>query len=1053
MLKTSLYLRIKRKVFFAIFLISVLLTLNLSVVFFIVNNNMHNMANTLGQSINDNAKNVLTEQIVESINHITLNYTDIVNEEFNVVRNYIERKANAATNTLKTNKNVNQVLNMLSNTIFDNVPSINASKKHFVDTSYFATEQGDFIIPKSYEGVKPIAGVDPRSRIWYVKAKKQNSLIWSEIYEDTEGKGKVVTCAKPFYSADGKIVGVAGAGVFLSNVERIFSTISFGEKGFGFLIDNDGKIILNSNNANTEYFSTNYQEIISDKNFTIQQIINKMINDDKETGIYFLGGYEQYINIKKLSAIPWRLVVIANISDIFKTTLSLDESVIQVKQKTLSTVSKRIFFTFFITFIILLITSTVTGILIEHDIKVITSPVKKMVEEMEYIGSGDFQRSLFIKTGDEFEYLSDSINLMLESLKNLMKEKEITSVEQESLKHVNLILNSLKTMVYVTNPQTNEIIFINEEMKKHYNLSDCNGKKCFEVLQKGLNNRCSFCPVFELEKDPSKVIEWIEHSSLTNRKYKNMDRLIKSPTGQIVHVQHSIDMTEILEAKDFAEQSSRYKSSFLATMSHEIRTPMNAILGIAEIQLQIGNISPIVEDAFTKIYESGDLLLNIINDILDLSKIEVGKLELNLTSYAVPSLINDTVQLNRLRFDSQPIDFIVNLDPNTPHDLFGDELRIKQILNNIISNSFKYTISGYVKLNVSTEPKENGYVTLLLQVSDTGAGMSKDQVEKLFDEYTRFNTEANRTTVGAGLGMSITKKLIDIMNGEIRVESQPARGTAIEVRITQKVMNQNECGVEVAERLYNFNYHSEKVKVRSQFTRHLMPGAKILVVDDIESNIYVTKGLLLPYGVEIDTAGSGYEALACIVEGNIYDIIFMDHMMPNMDGMETTKIIRERGYTNTIIALTANALVGQSEVFLKNGFDGYLSKPIDSRELNLIMIEFIRDKNKVKQPEKTEPQKESFFDDNIMGELFNKDAKRIILELENFYKKIDSITDKDLNLYIILVHGIKSSLLTINEKELSDFALSLELAGQEKNITKLKKETPEFIEGLKKVVT
>ena len=519
---------------------------------------------------------------------------------------------------------------------------------------------------------------------------------------------------------------------------------------------------------------------------------------------------------------------------------------------------------------------------------------------------------------------------------------------------------------------------------------------------------------------------------------------------------------ELVSAKEQAEQSNRSKSIFLSQMSHEIRTPMNAILGIAEIQLRNEMLSSENEEAFEKIYEAGDLLLNIINDILDLSKIESGKLEIVPSKYDIPSLINDTVQLNRMRYDSKPIELSIFLEENTPVDLFGDELRIKQVLNNILSNAFKYTDEGKIEFSVSAKTgNENADdVMLIFCVKDTGQGMTKEQLEKIFDEYVRFNLEVNRTVVGVGLGMSITKRLVDLLKGKISVKSEPDKGTEFIVRIPQKRMSSEVCGADLAEKLRSSRFQSTAITKKTQFIREYMPYANVLVVDDVESNIYVIKGMLLPYGMKIDTASSGFEAIEKVKSGSVYDIIFMDHMMPKMDGIEATKIIREMGYTQPIVALTANALLGRAEMFLDNGFDGFVSKPIDSRELNIVLNEQIRNK---KPPEVIEAarQEKSKFIKNFAPEQARALMKKelvtgVIHDVKNAIKALDELLPAlnakaaDLGLYITTVHGLKSALANINETALSNTALKLENAASNADIAVLSSETGGFIKTLKK---
>jgi len=635
--------------------------------------------------------------------------------------------------------------------------------------------------------------------------------------------------------------------------------------------------------------------------------------------------------------------------------------------------------------------------------------------------------------------------------------RDITEFKQ-AMEVTEKILNSTESMIYVNDPKTGEILFINDSMKQHYGIKDdCAGQLCFKVFQKDIDKRCDFCPCSRLDKEPDKIIVWEEHSTLTNRIYRNIDRYIDWPGGQKVHMQHSVDMTELIAAKNLAEQSSHYKSVFLATMSHEIRTPMNAILGIAEIHMQDKAISPQTMEAFNKIFESGDLLLNIINDILDFSKIEAGKLELTPVKYDIPDMIDDIVEINCVRFDGKPIQVVLNVDVNTPVELFGDEFRIKQILNNILSNAFKYTDEGEIEFSVSAEPDQNNQndtITLVFCVKDSGQGMTEEQVNEIFDEFVRFNLNTNRTTIGTGLGMSIAKRLIDLMNGKITVKSKPGEGSAFTVYLPQKLAGSAVCGEKIARELQNFNYKNMAMSKRTSFLREYMPYGSALVVDDIVSNIYVTKGMLHPYGLKIETVCSGFEAIDKIKNGAVYDIIFMDHMMPQMDGIETTKRLRAMGYTNNIIALTANALIGQEEKFLQNGFDGFIPKPIDSRELNALLNNLIRDK---KQPEvveaaRREQRKENTittFENLNSNELFVLDAENALNTLEKLYAKIDTLDDAEINSYIISVHGMKSALANINENELSAIARKLEQAGEERNFAVMLSETPVFINAIK----
>ena len=405
-------------------------------------------------------------------------------------------------------------------------------------------------------------------------------------------------------------------------------------------------------------------------------------------------------------------------------------------------------------------------------------------------------------------------------------------------------------------------------------------------------------------------------------------------------------LIEKVKLVDKAEASSLAKSTFLAHMSHEIRTPMNAIIGISEIQLQNREIPLEAEDAFGKIYSAGNLLLRLINDLLDMSKIEMGKMELFADKYALESVVSDSILVNMANIESKQIEFNVDVCEETPRFLVGDELRIKQILNNLLSNAFKYTVRGKIDLSIKPERDPNfpGKIILVITVKDTGQGMSKDQLDRLFESYARFNLEENRFTEGTGLGMSITRDLINLMKGSISVESEPQAGSTFTIRLPQAQFGDELIGAALAESLKYFRSTSHAKIKRSQIVYENMSYGKILIVDDVGMNLYVAKGLMTPYGLSIDTASSGSLAIKLIKEGAVYDIIFMDHMMPEMDGLEVTRVLRDMGYTGTIVALTANAILDQVNKFIENGFDDFLSKPIDTRQLNSVLRKFVRDK-------------------------------------------------------------------------------------------------------------
>ena len=551
--------------------------------------------------------------------------------------------------------------------------------------------------------------------------------------------------------------------------------------------------------------------------------------------------------------------------------------------------------------------------------------------------------------------------------------------------------------------------------------------------------------------------------------YRATGEVLRDSSGRALHVIGALlNMDEIQSHIDEAERqrseavsANAAKSAFLSTMSHEIRTPLNAILGIADIQLHNESLDQSVREALEKIRSSGDMLLGIINDILDLSKIEAGKLELMIGQYETASLINDTTTLNMIRIGSKFIDFKLEISEGIPTCLSGDELRLKQILNNLLSNAFKYTEEGAVTISFDTEKSKDSddEVILVVSVADTGQGMTKEQVAQLFDQYSRFNKEANRTVEGTGLGMNITKSLIQMMNGEITVASEFGKGSKFTARIPQGRVDCAPISKELAENLKKFKTNMG-VKASSKGQMHIepMPYGSVLVVDDLETNIYVAGGLLKRYQLNVDSAASGFEAIGKVEAGKEYDIIFMDHMMPQMDGIEATKHLREMGYRHAIVALTANAVSWQANVFLESGFDDFISKPIDLRQLNRVLNKLVRDKHSGKAFKEAQAEYPAIDEmpvrqavDAEIAKIFCRDARGCLAVLDELLKKT-SMSGEDISAYRIHVHGMKSVLANIGEIGLSATARKLEQFAQDKNTQAIQSETPAFINSLKALV-
>ena len=516
---------------------------------------------------------------------------------------------------------------------------------------------------------------------------------------------------------------------------------------------------------------------------------------------------------------------------------------------------------------------------------------------------------------------------------------------------------------------------------------------------------------------------------------------------------------ELEAARNAVEKAENARDIFLANMSHELRTPINTILGLNELILRETQEEAVKEYA-RDIRQAGNILLALVSDILDFSKLEADKMELTEGIYDVSSLLNDLINSISLQQRRKKLDLVLKIAQDIPYKLFGDEIHIRQIIGNLLSNAVRYTEKGRITLHLSWKEVSKDVIEIFVIVKDTGIGIKEEDIPKLFRAFQRMDSTVRSKDDRTGLGLAITQRLIEMMGGKLEVQSVYGKGSAFSFKILQKVVDREPLGD------FEKQYRESLRSIEDYHEKFIAPMGRILIVDDNAMNLAVAQGLLKGTRLQIDVAASGEECLE-LIKRKTYHLICMDHMMPVMDGVQTLHAIRAlEGNPSRdipVIALTANAVAGARDLYLKEGFQDYLTKPIDADKFENMLIEYLPDNvvyltNSREISEELETQDAEEFDIResqlyLMGfnlrnglrymggdkTLYGKvlhDFHSILQEKETALK--DFLQKGDMPGYTIIVHSLKGNARNVGADDLADEAFELEKmakAGQLEDVT------------------
>jgi len=968
-------------------------------------------------------------------NNIVKKHTKIFENKISGVIDYLSFVSSVLEFQIAENETDRESLQKLLSIIFHNNSDIDGSSIYFEpdmydgkDAEYRGTLFGTglsgricFYYSRIGEDVsysaEALENEEEFSLPLYLKVKNSNMPIYTDPFDVTIDDEKIFmfVIAYPIHGKNGEFIGAITGDIHLKEIYQTLQAEKIYKTGAVFITNDNGRIIFSSKYEDigktreeaglvsavpsapqTQYTSSTW----------LEEIHNKSVHPVTEDS--------QIIKIR--SALNNKNTFIAretiffpqlNSRYYFSVVVPLDEVNAEGNRLLVIVLVISMFILFGISSILYFIAGK------------ITKPIIEFSNVANKIAQGNYNIRIENDYRDEFLQLKETLNLMTSRIEENINESE------KSLRILKNILNGINALIYVIVPETCELLFINDALRNMFNLKEEEGigQSCYKLFRNS-DTRCSFCPCRELEKNPDSKVIWEEHHPDLGKDIRHINCLIDWPGKVKVLLQYAFDITEVKkiteekllaqQEKERAETTSRMKSVFLASMSHEIRTPMHGIIGFSELALD-DNIPLKTKNYLSKIKTSAESLLLIINDILDVSKVEAGKMELE----NIPFNINEVFKLCRMisspKAQEKGLTLFCYAEPSVGRMIVGDPTRLRQVLLNLISNAIKFTNNGMVKMLSAITAKTDDTITMHFEVKDSGIGMTEDQLNRIFQPFMQADGSTTRKYGGTGLGLTIAKNLIDLMGGSLTAESTFGLGSRFSFELTFKTINKTESNQAIMPAVY--------------FDEKPIFKGEVLICEDNALNQMVISDHLSKVGLKSVIAVNGRIALELIkkrIENKekLFDLIFMDIHMPEMDGLETSSAIIGMELKIPIIALTANIMANDKDTYLEAGMLDCLPKPFVTQELWSCLLNYLKPVSKKALKKAT---------DHLQDEQIEEEEKQMQLirvfvnSNQTTIKDIkDALGAEDTKTAHRLAHTLKGVAKLVGQKKLSQAAQAAE---------------------------